>query len=99
MSKIDSRSQKQRTAARKRLDREDSIKCSERANFLCEVCCAYSPYGEYCGSMHHFLRKGSDLIRHDQRYHVWLCSLHHAECHGSYPQDINDTIAAVIAAR
>jgi len=99
MPEITRLTQKQRSAARKRLDREDSIKCSERANFRCEVCGAYSPYGDYGGSMHHFLRKATTGIRHDLRYHVWLCSLHHAECHGSYPQDINDTIAAVIAAR
>jgi hypothetical protein len=49
--------------------------------------------------MHHAKRKATAELRHDPRYHVWLCHFHHAECHGSYPQDINDTIAAVIAAR
>jgi hypothetical protein len=77
MSGIDSRSQKARTVERKRLDREASRACLERANGYCELrlegCLGNAT------EPHHIRPKSTHPhIRHDQSNLIAVCRL----CHG-----------------
>lgn len=89
------KTQRQRSAETKLRDKADSMACRERANNRCEIC------GVWCqenGSMHHINRKATSEIRHDSRYHAWLCWYHHRDIHDK-PADYQERINAIIEER
>ena len=73
--------QRQRSNARKRRDKEDSVRAAERANDTCETCGTYAPY-EKSGQNHHDYRKNNNPeLRHDPRNHHWQCQYCHRYAH------------------
>jgi hypothetical protein len=102
MSGIDSRSQKQRAAERKRLDVEDAKACAKRAGNRCEACRVWAPYqpgSVFSGAIHHQHRKPTEAVRRARRYHVWICSVCHREVHSSHGQELNAKLEAICAGR
>jgi len=64
------RTQRQRSAARKRQDKIDYQNCMERENWICQRC------GAPANQHHHGKRKHAH-VRHDPRWHYALCF----DCH------------------
>jgi hypothetical protein len=94
------KTQRQRKAERDRLDRADSIAAADRANDRCEVCGEWSGYdanSEFSGSMHHAHGKGSAILRHDRRYHIWCCNHCHSLAHASNDEGTRAKISAIIS--
>lgn len=67
------KSQQSRARERKKRDRQDWIDCSEKV--YCQAC------GALGTQLHHGKRKHDPRIRHDKRWHYWLCMLCHDKAH------------------
>ena len=68
------KTQKQRSAERKRKDKADFLACMEKNNGQCEVC------GGVATQMHHGRTKRLDL-RHNPVHHVAVCYTCHTWFH------------------
>jgi hypothetical protein len=75
------KTQKQRSAARRKLDLQDSINAAERAGRHCEKCGRYTMYIaglEFNPSNHHDYRKSTHPgLRNNRENHTYLCF----DCH------------------
>jgi hypothetical protein len=94
--------QAQRSKARAMQDRLDSMACAASANDRCAVCGEWSGYdgnSQFSGSMHHASRKHTKEIRHDKRYHFWVCHTCHRLAHESNDNGVRARIDAIIERR
>ena len=70
------KSQRQRSAARKRRDRQDHFACQERESYRCQRCGAMST------QTHHAARKYPS-VRHNHRWHIACCEPCHTWFHAN----------------